>query len=917
MPTPEDVALAALLHDVGKIRQRHSGRGDHQRLGVELLKEAFGGDEKRREELGLAVLAAGHHHRDHLGKARPGDLKVPEDWVQKLAVVALADTLASTERENVLDREEKTGGCRSYWTLHNPWHRVVKVFSEGLGPDGVEPRWRWEETRPEFLPDELPLLHFNTEPDDFRPPENVASVDPRHPKVKNDLKERYRRLDRRLVELLKELNVSSHPHPFDPARVALEVTGSLVPAQHYVPEGKDHMRAIPLHDHCTLTAAFAVCLQTLVDDGAIDPGPSDDPEGSYSKILEDIKGRSPFLLVRGTLTGIGEFIRSVRRASPIEMGGRKRSYLKIIRGKSAAVDVITAGAAWAALRKALGPKAHPALLIRAAGGSFTLLLPAVDGAEEALEALEESLKSTLLDLTDGVLSAGLAWVEFGPKNVFERRDSQRESFQHKVMELEAELSKSVVRRPTGALGDAGRDRREICPVCGRPAREDELESSGVCELCGYLHELGGTMVRRDEEGKPRLAGYVVTRHDPGDERVEGIEVLRVDKQAYSAHYVEAGNVRGAARTGELLLVDPAHVRDALEAAGREENAPRVVMTYIPWYAASKGDVGEEGDGSEVATFTGMAEAAPGADLLGLTYVDVDNLGAWMRIASRDSFGTMVALSRLADLTFRHWINVLGFRTAAQVLNPPRILLKDGSTVDPTDNLPRFVEDGRLGTEHRDGGRPFLIAYSGGDDLLVVGAWNEALSLAHEAFLLFSHAAGYTDLASISGATLLTRKKAPFHLVLAALKRAEREAKEAGEGRSSGPRPMLEPKGMLKVPRVPEADPIPVPAVFLAVEEFRNVRDSSEALEKRTRVHRLLRALRTWWRSREEDYPALRTVSILVYLVERIDDEEETLARTVLRDVPLAPSPDPRENWKAPVGRIDVALIPYFLATKRG
>ncbi len=908
MSTPEDVALAALLHDVGKIRQRHSGQGDHQRLGVELLKEAFGGDEKKREELGLAVLAAGHHHKNHLSlrEDRSDDLALPKNWIQKLAVVALADTLASAERRNVLDREEKAGGYRSYWTLHNPWHRIVNVFSEK-----PEPRWKWEKVRPEFLPDELPLLHFNREPKDFRPPKNVASVDTHHPKIKNDLKGRYRKLDRRLVELLRELGVSSHPYPFDPARVALEVTGSLVPAQHYIPEERDYMRAIPLYDHCTLTAAFAVCLQTLVDDGVIDPGSSDDPERSYSKILKEIKNGSHFLLVRGTLTGIGEFIRSVRKASPIEMGGRKRSYLKIIRGKSAAVDVITAGTAWATLLKTLGSKAHPALLIRAAGGSFILLLPAVDGAEESLKTLEESLKSTLLDLTDGVLSAGLAWIRFGSEEVF-----NRVRFQRKIMELEAKLSKSVERRPTDALGDAGRDLREVCPVCGKPTREDELESSGVCELCEYLHELGGTMVRRDEEGKPKLAGYMVMKH-PRDERVEGIEVLRVKKHAYSAHYVEAENLPGAAGTGGLLLVDPAHIREALEAAGKKENTPRVMMTYIPWYAASKADVGEESDRSEVATFTGMAEAAPGANLLGLTYVDVDNLGAWMRIASRDSFGTMVALSRLADLTFRHWINVLGFKTAAQILNPPKIQLKGESTVDPTDNLPRFVEDGKLGTEHEDGNRPFLIAYSGGDDLIVVGAWNEALSLAHEAFLLFSHATGYTDLASISGATLLTRKKAPFHLVLAALKQAEKEAKKAGEGSPSEPRPMLEPKGMLKVPRVPEADPIPIPAVFLAIEEFRNIKDSSEALEKRTRVHKLLRALRTWWRSREEDDSALKTVSLLVYLVERIDDENKTLARTILRNIPLAPSPDPRENWKAPVGRIDVALIPYFLATKRG
>ncbi|WP_456483479.1 type III-A CRISPR-associated protein Cas10/Csm1 [Methanopyrus kandleri] len=906
----ERVALAGLLHDVGKLPQRAGEPGNHQDLGAELLKKALGGREREDETLGLAVLAARYHHSDSLGEARPGDLEVPEDWGLELAVVALADTLASAERENELDREEPKGDHRGYWTLYNPWYRIWEAFRRRLGDD-VPDGWSWTEGRPEFVPDELPLLHLNVDPREFELPEVVQGGE--------GYRGRYRELAGRLAEWLEELGVRDHPHPFDPARVAMEVTTSLVPAQHYVPEGRDHMRSITLYDHSLLTASLAACLWYLVEEGHLD-GPEDDPSVAYNRLRDGLReGRGSFLLVRGSLSGIGEFIRSVRRASPPEEGRRPASYLKIVRGRSAFVDLLTAGAAWTVLRETMGRDAHPAFLLRAAGGSFTLLLPSTEEVREALEVVREGLKRSVSEGSDGVLSFGMAWVELGREDLV-----RRERFRERVEELGRR--ESADKRRAVLPGRRTSRVEEPCPVCGSPVPE-----GGGCEHCERLGDLGGSLVRRDEEDRPVFAGFLVyeDRGGPGD---GGAVVYERDGHRYLVHHVTRGGLGGAVSVGGLLLVDPAHVRRALEASREVESPARVVMSYFPWYAATKDDVPESEGEEGIATFSGMAERSPGASLLGFAYVDVDNLGEWVKEAAGDAFGTLLSVSRFTDLVFRHWVNALGFRTVAELLDDVpglEVRLADGEReLDPLELLPRFGEDGEPEPEHwEDRGRPFLLAYSGGDDLLVVGAWNEAYSLPFEVFLLFSHVTGYLPVASLSGAVVLTRRKAPFHLILRALKDREREAKRAGEG-DDPVRVRLAPKGYVSLLRLSvseswnvggsksgneDSDTHPVPGpvrLDLALAAVDMLKDVMSALDRKARAYRLLRALRSWWERGD-----VGAASALAYVVSRMEDDSGVdLSGTLLSVLPVGPTGD-AELY--PVGLLDVALIPYLIARRGG
>lgn len=116
--------------------------------------------------------------------------------------------------------------------------------------------------------------------------------------------------------------------------------------------------------------------------------------------------------------------------------------------------------------------------------------------------------------------------------------------------------------------------------------------------------------------------------------------------------------------------------------------------------------------SECNTFEEMAKAALGVERIGVLRADVDNLGATFvsGFDNPDNNNRYVTLSRTATLSrhlslfFKNYINNI---------------LKNGEY---------FIDDGKESTV-RTKARNAVICYSGGDDLFIVGAWNEVIELA--------------------------------------------------------------------------------------------------------------------------------------------------------------------------------------------
>jgi len=125
---------------------------------------------------------------------------------------------------------------------------------------------------------------------------------------------------------------------------------------------------------------------------------------------------------------------------------------------------------------------------------------------------------------------------------------------------------------------------------------------------------------------------------------------------------------------------------------------------------------------EVQTFTDMADAAEGAKFLGVLRMDVDNLGGVFALGvpqEKQSLSRLAALSRLFDWFFRGYVPLLAAQHNA------------------------------------------YVTYSGGDDVFLVGPWDQMLDLAvaiQKAFTMY--ACGNPDL-TVSGGLALAKRKFPI------------------------------------------------------------------------------------------------------------------------------------------------------------
>jgi len=481
---------------------------------------------------------------------------------------------------------------------------------------------------------------------------------------------------------------------------------------------------VGLYDHARATAAVAACLyrhHEFAGDLADEVAVRD-------------RERRKLRFCVGDLSGIQ---RTLFRLRSEQVSGLAR----LLRGRSLRFQLI----AEACIRRLLEAFAMPPYAaLQTAGGRFLLLLPFTHdrGQADVLDRLRSEIDGWMRDEYVGELALNLALTE--PFAAADLLDAERAAALFREVGLAAEKAKT---RPLSAvwggpvvmlpfdpeLGDGG-----ICPACGvRPAVRppaDSISDIARCLACTAEARLGRRLpkaiaVEIGGDGRAaddRLFG-VSTRLVQPDEQ-PALRGWRLREMAAGSRPVgeRFGGAYVAKFPTDAALLD--EYRQALD------EADEVEASQIKTFAAMALDAQERGDkGRRV-----------GRAMLALVKADVDRLGAVFSngMGDRYSLARVAALSRLVDAFFT------GF-------------------------LPTLIE------------RSFpdlYTVYAGGDDLLVIGPWYQAIRFALEIRRSFDEFSGHNPNLTLSAGIALFDPKTPVSRAAAEAEERLEKAKDDGRDR---------------------------------------------------------------------------------------------------------------------------------------
>jgi CRISPR-associated protein Csm1 len=177
---------------------------------------------------------------------------------------------------------------------------------------------------------------------------------------------------------------------------------------------------------------------------------------------------------------------------------------------------------------------------------------------------------------------------------------------------------------------------------------------------------------------------------------------------------------------------------------------------------------------DTATFEGLASSSCGADLIGALRMDVDNMGNMF--SKIGSLPELSVKSRMLNLFFKVYLNEICAGNLGEEDKPTDIVVKNYQEKNPD------------GTNK---GRNVSVVYAGGDDLFILGAWDETAELAFDIQRCFARFTGGSfdsekKGCGISGGLTLHQPKFPLYQMAQKSGEAEHVAKnETGQKKKDG------------------------------------------------------------------------------------------------------------------------------------
>ncbi len=470
----------------------------------------------------------------------------------------------------------------------------------------------------------------------------------------------------------------------------------------------DVVHDVSLYDHCRTTAALATALYLYhVQNDSLD-----------ELSIRDNKAEK-FLLISGDFYGIQDFI--------FTQGGEKGKYRsKLLRGRSFQVSLFSELAA-DRLCRALGLP-ETAIILNAAG-KFTILAPCSEKTKKVLNEVEEEINRWLFDTSSGQCGIGFSSVKASPVDFVSGRfailwDQLNETMaEKKLHRIDLDCFGGVVPNYLEKFhNDLG-----VCSLCGRrPAEKttDSLIESGVaaCAVCRDQVFLGASLVKND---------CLAICHKLSPSLPKREVLLRPIFGQYHIVFPEGPMLEEASR-GDLISYW--NLGSVVYRGGKLNSSVRFLGGYVPTHSESCGEKSQVMDFGEIASMAlvkdnrksseGVVGKSTGTEVLGVFKADIDDLGILLGCGIPKKWFT---LSRMATLSRQ---------------------LNNFFTV----YLPSFLERDYQGV---------YTVFAGGDDLFLIGPWNRIIELAEDLRKSFAEYVCFNDELHFSAGITLHKPYTPI------------------------------------------------------------------------------------------------------------------------------------------------------------
>lgn len=443
----------------------------------------------------------------------------------------------------------------------------------------------------------------------------------------------------------------------------------------YVPAGtsENELADISLYDHAKLMAAYAVCLQKYL------------LENSEVADFDKLRNKEVFLLVSGDISGIQQFIYTIPSKGALKSLRGRSFYLEILL-EHIVDEILTAS------------DVSRNCLLYIGGGHFYLLLSNTVEIQNILKNFSDTVNDWFLKHFGSKLYLAIAWT---PSTALEFIGQTEEGTGAPFKRVSEALSKKKLRRynenqlekifdPESSINKNLDNARE-CGICHDSSRElsyyNDEDDTLACETCRNLYIMGKKML--EGEGFIVMKKYSDKDYDDSLPLPNGFFLYPLIKDS----------------TKPVSQI----VRTYIKKRG-DIKIGTIGIWLADYVACDKSGILNF---EELATYSGGGKSAEGIKRLGVLRADVDNLGAAFMAGFPKKYSTLTrsaTLSRQLANFFKHII----------------IFICKGDV----------QEKFQLFNFRKKNWRNIHVVYSGGDDVFLIGAWDDLIELAVDIYRVF-------------------------------------------------------------------------------------------------------------------------------------------------------------------------------------